>query len=120
LNEKLDLIAEGFGLTRDQRRLLIRIAWVLGVSGHIAWVCGFLSIIGLASPFARADRVEKLERSAQISARISLAQEYRVQVRAYCVVDERYKEGVLIIIERIRSDYTEITNGQTLPEPRCP
>jgi hypothetical protein len=120
LNEKLDLIAEGFGLNREQRRLLLRILWVIGVSTHIAWVCGFLAWTGLAPPFAKAERVERLERSALISARISLQQEYRVQVRAYCAMDESARDGVLRTIDRIRTDFVIVTEGKEyLPEPRC-
>jgi len=121
MNEKLSLLSDGFGLSIAQRQLLIRVLWVLGVSTHIAWVCGFLGVVGLAPPFARAERVDRLEQSAQIAARISLQQEYRVQVRAYCLVDEPAKDGVLRTIDRIRADYSTVTEGkESLPEPRCP
>jgi hypothetical protein len=69
----LDFFVNGLGLTKEQRALLMRAAWFTVVSGHILWVCGGLTVVGLASPFARAettirlaeemraDRIERIE-----------------------------------------------------------
>jgi hypothetical protein len=50
----MDFIFRNMGLSRDQQVLITRAAWVLFVTFHILWVCGWLSILGLAPPFAVA------------------------------------------------------------------
>lgn len=111
------LLGEGFGLTPDQRRLLIRTLWVLMVSTHILWVCGFMAIVGFPSPFAKASDVERIQQSADISARISLAQEIRAYSASRCRADDR--EPFDKIIDRLQIEYERIT-GARYPEPRCP
>lgn len=112
-------LEEGMGLKREHQRMLIRVGWVLIVSGHIAWVCGFLASIGLLAPFARAGDVEKLLRASEVNARISMQSELRVQIRAWCVAtDDEIRALALRRIDELRSDLLEIANMRT-PEPRC-
>lgn len=59
----VNLLTEGFKLNMDQRGLLIRVGWVVLVTGHILWICGFLGIAGLETPFAAAGDFTKLQAS---------------------------------------------------------
>jgi membrane protein YdbS with pleckstrin-like domain len=112
-------LEEGMGLSRAHQRVLWRVFWVLGVSGHILWVCGFLTAVGLSSPFARADDVDKLMRAAQVNARISMQQELRVQIRTYCATsDDDIKALAMRRIDELRNDLFEIAKIRT-PEPQC-
>jgi hypothetical protein len=117
MDRAFGLLSEGFGLSPDQRRMLLRILWVIFVTTHILWVCGFLAIFGLPSPFAKASDVERIAQSADISARISLAQEIRTYAAARCKADDQ--EPYNRIIERLQIDY-ELITGARYAEPRCP
>lgn len=56
----LGFITDNLGLTKEQQRLIVRSGWVLFVSFHIAWVCGWLAVLGMGSPFALADEQKQL------------------------------------------------------------
>jgi hypothetical protein len=115
------LLAEGFGLTRDQQQLILRVLWVIAVSGHIAWVCGFLAFAGLQSPFARASELEKVAQAAKVSARISLQQELRAQTRLACSLsDPGQRATVERTIDKLREEYRAVTGGESYPETICP
>lgn len=119
MNEKLDLLSEAFGLNKGHRQMLLRIGWVLVVSTHIAWACGWLVTFGLIG-FARAADVEQLQRTVEISARIQLAQEIRLQVRARCTLtDQQMRDSVQRAIDNLQNEYARITAGQRYPEPSC-
>jgi hypothetical protein len=59
----VNLLTEGFKLNMDQRGLLIRVGWVALVTGHILWICGFLGVVGLHTPFAEAGAFDDLRQS---------------------------------------------------------
>lgn len=117
MDRAFSLLSEGFGLSPDQRRTIIRVLWVLFVTTHILWVCGFLALVGLPSPFAKASDVERIAQSADISARISLAQEIRAYAAARCRAED--PEPYDRIIERLQIEYERLT-GSRYSEPRCP
>lgn len=132
--EAIQVILENVGIKRDHQRLFLRALWVLGVSGHVAWICGFLTVAGLNSPFVRAEDIGKveqkvtaveqkvtaLERSSQVSARIQLQGEIRAQTKAYCGLrDPVEREYVLRRIDSLRAELFEIAKLST-PEPNCP
>lgn len=55
------LIEALFGLqSKEQRLFIMRTGWVVFVSAHIMWVCGWLAPLSLASPFAHADVLAQL------------------------------------------------------------
>lgn len=109
----------GMGLKREHQRVLIRVGWVLGVSFHIAWVCGLTAVVGLSTPFARAGDVEKLMRAAEVNARISMQQELRVQTRLWCTTqDPEIRSVAYRRIDELRHDLFEIAKTST-PEPTC-
>lgn len=111
-------LALGFGLNRRQQALILRILWVLGVSLHIAWACGWLAVIGLVG-FARADDVHSLQQTVNASARVTLAQEIRAQSHIRCQVsDQAVRDALTRYIDTLQYDYERIS-GQRLTEPLC-
>lgn len=115
-----DALVTGMGLKPQQIKLLIRVGWVLGVSFHMAWVCGWLVAFGLASPFARAGDVEQLQKAARVSARLNLQTELRIQIRVWCTHgDDEVKRAAYGNIQRLRIDLEDIA-GVKEPEPSCP
>lgn len=112
-------LEQGLGLKREHQKILIRTGWVFFVTGHVLWVCGWLTAMGLASPFASAADVDKLLRAAQVNARISMQTELRVQIRAWCIAeDPEIRQLAWRRIDELRSDLLEIAKIQT-PEPEC-
>ncbi len=115
------LLSLGMGLDRRGQQVVLRALWVLVVSGHIAWVCGFLAPLGLAAPFARADSVEDLTRTAALTARLQLTQELRVQTLYWCQAKELgQREAVEQTLDRLREEYRRVTKGEPAPEFKCP
>lgn len=112
-------LEEGLGLKREHQRVLIRTAWVLFVSGHVLWVCGWLAAMGLSSPFAQAADVDDLLRASRVNARITMQTELRVQIRAWCLAeDPEIRQLTWRRIDELRTDLLEIAKIQT-PEPVC-
>lgn len=46
-------------LTKDQQVFLIRSGWVLFVTGHIMWVCGWLTFMGVSPPFVQSQELSR-------------------------------------------------------------
>lgn len=133
-----DTLCEGFGLNKERRSFLVRALWVIFVSGHIAWVCGFLAAAGVASPFAtagevadkykdiaakqdaaaaKADRIEKLLQKQLIRSK---ATEIREVVLQICVAQTRgEKVRLLEKKDDLQTEYSELTVGFKYPEPPC-
>ena len=59
--EGFELLKKGMRIDHEQEGFLIRVFWVVAVTGHIAWVCGFLTFIGLSSPFVAAGEIEQFK-----------------------------------------------------------
>jgi hypothetical protein len=115
------LLSLGLGLNRNQQQTVLRTLWVIAVSGHIAWICGFLTPLGLAAPFARADAVEDLTRTAALTARLQLTQELRVQTLYWCQAKALgQREAVEQTLDRLREEYRRVTKGESAPEFKCP
>lgn len=116
----LNLITEGFGIPRSVRGVLIRIAWVLFVTGHILWVCGWLAFIGVQSPFARADDFKTLQKNAALSATIAVQRELRDEYSARCsTVDPQLWDKLDRYIDVLQAEYIKLT-GVYYPDPGCP
>lgn len=119
----LEIIVRGLeflGIKREHQGKFFVAAWVLGMTGHAAWVCGFLAAFGLASPFARAEDVDKLKRAALITARIQLQGEIRAQTKAYCSISDAVtREYILRRIDSLRGELYELTQVNE-PSPTCP
>lgn len=119
LTELAAALERGMGLKVEHQRLLIRVGWVAFVSGHVLWVCGFLTTFGLASPFARAGDVEKLLRASEVTARLQMQNEIRLQVRNYCQsTDQDIKALALKRIDELRVELFEIAKIR-VPEVSC-
>lgn len=113
-------LVAGFGLDRRRQALLIRILWVLAVSGHIAWVCGALTLFGLPTPFARADDLQRIQTTVEASARVTLSQEIRAQSLLRCrTTDAALADSLTRYIDGLQTEYERIT-GKRYPEPGCP
>ena len=102
--------------------MVITALWRIGMVGWILWACGAFASIGFPGFLSAADGkqlkedVAGLKQSADISARISLAQEIRLYVGARCKAEDR--EQYDRIIERLQLDYERIA-GARYAEPRC-
>lgn len=108
----------GFNLTRSQKSLLLRIGWVILVTTHIAWACGWLGVLGLIG-FAKADELKELRQTVQASARVTLSQEIRAQATIRCRVTDQYaKDSITRYIDSLQIEYERIA-GQRLTEPPC-
>jgi len=109
----------GFQLNRNQQALVLRILWVLVVTLHIAWACGWLSLLGLAG-FAKAEDLGRLQKTLDASARVTLSQEIRAQARLRCTAtDQGIADSITRYIDSLQDEYERIT-GQRYPEPTCP
>lgn len=125
-----DLAAEGLGLNRKQRVLIIRVLWVLGVTSAIVYILGGLSFIGFISPLAKAADVKEirtemadLKQQVAISARLQLVQEIRLQKRVYCVNqnDDQIRQSTLRYLYTLVDELKKVDpNSQETPIPACP
>jgi hypothetical protein len=104
------------GVPKEQQPVVVTVLWRVIMMGWVLWACGAFAVIGLPG-FSLATDVERLKESADISARISLAQEIRLYASARCKADDR--EPFDRVIDRLQLDYERITGGR-YPEPRCP
>lgn len=119
LDKAEEALTKGLSLRPKDKALLIRTGWVLIVSVHILWVCGWLAFAGFASPFARAADVEKLQRASKISAQIQIQAEIREQGRIFCAsTDERTRDYVERRIDELRANLREIADIDE-PRPVC-
>lgn len=113
-------VAWAMGMTENQQRLLVRTGWVLIVTVHILWVCGWLAWAGFASPFAAAHEVEDLKQSVNISARLALTQEIRAQIELMCSQPTLVaKKAVAGTIDKLLIEYKKIA-GEPYPYPKKP
>lgn len=111
-------LSAGFRLSRKDQALLLRVLWVLLVSAHIAWACGWLTMIGLTG-FAKAESVQELQRTVSSSARVTLSQEIRAQARVRCQsTDAAVRDSITRYIDSLQSEYERVA-GQRFPEPPC-
>ena len=111
-------LSAGFGLNRRQQALVLRILWVITVSIHIAWACGWLSAIGLIG-FARANEVSQIQQTVNASARVTLSQEIRAQIRVRCsTTDQPIIDSLTRYIDGLQLEYERIA-GQRYPEIPC-
>jgi len=111
-------LSAGFNLNRRQQALVLRILWVLTVSIHILWACGWLSAIGLVG-FARANDVNQIQQTVNASARVTLSQEIRAQIRVRCTTtDQAIVDSLTRYIDGLQFEYERIA-GQRYPEFPC-
>jgi len=111
-------LSAGFGLDRKRQALVLRILWVLAVSGHIAWACGWLSMVGLGG-FAKADDMSRLQQTVDASARVTISQEIRAQSRVRCAsADQAVRDSLTRYIDSLQISYERVA-GQRYPELPC-
>lgn len=111
----------GFGLDRKEVQLLVRVGWVVFVSTSLAYIFGVLAWLGVAAPYARAAEVSDIQQTVNLSARINLAQEIRLQVRGLCsVTDQNARDSIQRSIDNLQAAYSRLNNNNSYPEPGCP
>lgn len=112
----VDFAADG---NRNIRKILLQFCWVVIVSGLLGYILGALTIFGIAAPFAKAADMEALQRTVLVSARINIAQEIRVQVRAWCAVsDQSVKDAIARTLDTLQDEYQRVA-GSRYPQPGC-
>lgn len=95
----------------------------MGVSGHILWVCGWLTPIGLAAPFAQADELNS--RVAQI-IRDELSVKRQQDLpglmldakQKYCTASGEARRLHFSTYNNLRSEYFRLTQRE-YPDPPC-
>lgn len=115
-----------FGFTRQQSARFFRASVDLALWFAVLKAYGWLASLGIAMPFASAADVDDLKRiqamnarAAEISARINMQQELRMQTRIWCsATDVDIKADALRKIDKLRAEFLEITKTVT-PEPTC-
>ena len=108
-----------FGLTREQMKGVFMFSWRFVIIFHIAWVCGWLTSFGLGPPFASAGDLVELKKAAELTNRLALIRELRLQQEALCQLPASVaRSAVQSTIDRLRADYTSLT-GQQYPEGKC-
>lgn len=104
------------GIPVKIQAVLIRAAWVVVVTGHIAWACGWLVFLGLPAPWARADALDALRHTQEVTAQITIANELRTMIRTRCkTTDPGTREGLDRYIESLQVEYQSLTR-QRYPE----
>ena len=107
----MDFILRNLGLTREQQVLITRAAWVVFVTFHILWVCGWLGFLGLAPPFAAAAEYAKAAEIKEIAQQLKLDRLERLEHEiltvktSYCKADNQeakrqYAQRVQELIDR--------------------
>lgn len=121
----MDLLTEGFKLNLNQRGLLIRVGWVMLMSIHVAWICGFLTAFGLAPPFAAAadlqpitKRVESIESLLRQSLMQSKARDVRDLVTKLCDPKTLDRDRLYAEKDRLQIEYKALA-GEYYAEPPC-
>lgn len=129
MGDATDIASEGFGLTKKQRQLIIRVLWVLFVTTSIFWMLGAFAYIGFASPLAKAEDVKEaraeissIKQQVAISTRLQLMQEIRVQKRVYCTTtDDQVRQSTLRYLDALVDDLRKVyPSSMENPIPVCP
>lgn len=108
-----------FDLNKSQMRLVFRIGWVLLVTFHILWICGWLAFMGLEAPYAHASDMAALQRSVQVTEKITLSQEIRSEMVVRCrTKDQDAKDSISRYIESLQNEYWALTH-ERYPEVPC-
>lgn len=128
---------KGLSLNTEQEGIIIRAGWVIVVTGHIAWVCGFLTFIGLSSPFVAAGEIEqfKVVQTAKLDSLIAKqeaserlltrtlaqgkAREIRETLTRICVAKTSAEKARLNEDkDRLQDEYMALTGAHFI-EPPC-
>lgn len=134
------LIVRGFGLNAKMQGIVVRVLWVLAVSGHIAWVCGWLTPMRVAPPFVNindaattmqeerdrrvADRRElegaigDIRKNANAALGISINHELRDQMTAFCFANSNERIAMRQYIDYLENLYQAL-HQKPYDEPPC-
>lgn len=123
----IEALKKGMQIDHKQEGFLIRVLWVIAVSGHIAWVCGFLAGIGLQSPFVHAGDMRKVEEKVDRSIELQIKQlkqskatEIRVVLVKLCgPMTREERDQQLSEKDRLQTEYKELNGDFEYKEPPC-
>lgn len=92
------------------------------VSGHILWVCGFLAAIGLPSPFARADTLDKLNATMMSDRAERIEHEILTIKQDQCKAQKENNEAAVRLyterLQDLRTKFYELTHREAR-SPTC-
>jgi hypothetical protein len=112
------LVSTAFGLKPKQQALILKVLWVIAVSGHIMLVCNVLERLGMPTPFAYAEDVADLRRASNMAAQLSIAAELRAQYQAWCKADYPTRSTLENSIEKLQVEYARYAH-ERYPQPMC-
>lgn len=138
--DNLDLFSKAFGIGQKMQAALLRVLWVLFVTGHIAWVCGWLDRFGFPAPFSRpadvgaavdserkirvSDRealdgtVSDIRKNANAALNIIINRELREEMGAYCLAKADTQDAMRQYIDYLEGQYQTLHN-RPYAEPAC-
>ena len=138
--EAVDLTSRAFGLNKKQQAVFIRIIWVLAVTGHIAWVCGWLSPFRISPPFVYLDDANRgmqeerdrrvkdrqelegalgdVRKNANAGLGIVVNRELREEMVAFCFAKQAERDAMREYIDYLEALYRTL-HSRDYPEPAC-
>jgi hypothetical protein len=98
------------GLTVEQQRLIVRVAWVSFMTFHVFWACGWLTVVGLATPFASASEVKDLVQEVRDARKEALEKDL-IQIRGFqCRAETQdAKQNFTIKLQELIDRYYDLT-----------
>lgn len=123
MDSLIDFILRNLGIPREMQVFLVRTTWVLFVTFHILWVCGWLTITGLAPPFAAAADYAKAVEIKEIANQIKEDRRERLEhdilttKTSYCkATNEDAKRQYAERVQELIDKYYQIDHNN----PRVP
>lgn len=109
------------GLTETQVKGVIKVGWRMAIVGHIAWVCGWLTFVGIPAPFASADEVAGIGRKTDVLLRAAIDTSLRGLLEARCQVTGRRELDVITReIEIQKAEWHSVTKREWIePAEQC-
>lgn len=109
------------GLSDTQIQGVIKVGWRAALAIHIAWVCGWLAMVGIPAPFAKADDVTKIERKTDALLRAAIDTSLRGLLEARCqVTGYREREVINNEINIQKTEWHSLTGREWIePSEQC-
>lgn len=138
--DAVDLTSRAFGLNKKQQVILLRVLWVMAVSGHIAWICGWLTPFRITPPFVSVidaqasmqderdrrvkDRQEiegamsDVRKNANAALGLIVNRELREEMIALCFSKASERDAMRQYVDYLESLYHTI-HAKDYTEPPC-
>lgn len=115
---KFDLAWLVEGLTESQIKGVVKVSWRAALVVHIAWVCGWMTFVGIPAPFARAGDVTTLEHKTNVLLRAAIDTNLRGLIEARCQVSGRWERETIDREIGIQKAEWHALTGREWLEPR--